>query len=205
MPSQSPRYRSRLWKNFKHIAVGGMAAGAAFVLACAVIAGAGLRDRDGCADVALVLGSKVAPDGTPSARLQARLAKTLELYRLGKFPFIVVSGGTGIEGFDEAVVMRDWLVAQGVLSESVIMDGAGATTFASAQNLARIARGRGFRSVFVVSQYFHLPRARLALRRSGFGEVCAAHAEFFEARDLYSIAREAPACLLYWFRQYERK
>jgi len=42
----------------------------------------------------------------------------------------------------------------------------------------------------VVSQYFHLPRARLALRRFGIETVYSAHAFFFEARDVYSSVRE---------------
>ena len=38
--------------------------------------------------------------------------------------------------------------------------------------------------------YFHVPRMRLALRRSGVAPVFSAHARYFEMRDVYSIARE---------------
>ncbi|MCD5973637.1 hypothetical protein [Pseudomonas quasicaspiana] len=41
----------------------------------------GLRDEVQVSDVGVVLGSKVIPDGTPSARLRARLDKAPELYR----------------------------------------------------------------------------------------------------------------------------
>jgi vancomycin permeability regulator SanA len=151
---------------------------------------AGLCDDVGKADVALVLGSKVQQDGMPSPRLRARLDKTLELYHGGYFADIIASGGTGKEGYDEAAVMRDYLVAHGIPKEHIIMDSDGTTTFASARNTARIARERKFGSVFVISQYFHLPRARLALRRFGISTIHSTHARFFEARDPYSSPRE---------------
>src|SRR5580704_13458675 len=87
---------------------------ATLVIGTVVLVVSGLCDDLGKADVGLVLGSKVESDGTPSARLRARLDRTLELYRAGYFPAVIVSGGIGKEGYDEAAVMRDYLVARGV-------------------------------------------------------------------------------------------
>jgi uncharacterized SAM-binding protein YcdF (DUF218 family) len=58
-------------------------------------------------------------------------------------------------------------------------------------------------SVFVVSQYFHLPRARLALERFGISPVYSAHAHFFEWRDLYSSPRELAGYVRYYLRSYD--
>ena len=171
-----------------------------FLLGTALLVVAGLRDDLRRADVALVLGNSVQLDGTPSPRLRARLDRTFELYRSGYFPAVIVSGGRGREGYDEAVVMRDYLVSRGIPASRIIVDGGGVTTLASARNAARIARQRRMRSVFVVSQYFHLPRARLALRRCGFETIHSAHARFFELRDLYSSPRELVAYVSYLFR-----
>jgi len=183
------------------------------LLGCAGIAGlylagtmilvlAGLRDQPGQADIGLVLGSKVETDGTPSPRLRARLDKTLELYRAGAFPEVIASGGVGKEGYDEAVVMRDYLVAHGIPAEKVIVDSLGVTTYASARNTLEIIRERKLHSVFAVSQYFHLPRTRLALTRFGVPAVYSAHAPFFELRDLYSAPREFIGYLKYSVRGY---
>lgn len=163
---------------------------------------AGLRDDLGKADVALVLGNTVQPDGTPSARLRARLDKTLELYRAGYFPRIIVSGGVGKEGYDEAIVMRDYLIHHDIPADRIITDSAGATTYASAQNTRQIAQQQHFESVFIVSQYFHVPRSRLALQRFGFSTVHSAHANYVELRDLYSAPRELFGYLRYRFRHY---
>ena len=173
------------------------------LLGTVILAVAGLHDHLGRADVALVLGSKVQLDGTPSPRLRARLDRTRELYRAGYFPSVIVSGGTGREGYDEASVMRDYLVSHGIPADRVIVDSGGTTTFASAQNAIQIAREHRFESIFVVSQYFHLPRARLALRRFGVPTVYSAHARIFELRDIYSSPRELVGYFGYLFRRYD--
>ena len=169
-------------------------------LGAAVIVIDGLNDRLGKADVALVLGNTVEKDGKPSRRLQARLDRTVQLYREGYFPLVIASGGVGKEGYDEGVVMRDYMIAQGIPSESVLVDSLGTTTWASARNTLQVVRKRRLTSVLVVSQYFHLPRARLALRRFGIETVYSAHAFFFETRDLYSSVREVFGCVRYFFR-----
>lgn len=178
---------------------------AAFLLGTAGLALAGLRDDLAPADVGLVLGSKVELDGKPSTRLQARLDRTLELYRAGYFPVVIASGGFGKEGYDEAVVMRDYLVAGGMPRDRVIVDGHGDNTFESARNARRIARERNLQSVLVVTQYFHVPRSRLALRRFGIAEIHSAHARIYEFRDTYSALRESLGYLAYLVRPYGEK
>jgi vancomycin permeability regulator SanA len=150
----------------------------------------GLHDEMGRADVAVVLGNKVELDGTPSARLKARLDCAARLFKGGWFPAIIVSGGTGIEGFDEAAVMKRYLVDSGIPAAAIVEDNQGLTTFATAANTARILGERNGDSVLVVSQYFHISRSVLAMQRCGIAEVYSAHAEHFEPRDLYSIPRE---------------
>ena len=174
-----------------------------FMIAMFAIIASGLRDDIAHADVGLVLGNKVELDGTPSPRLRARLDRTLELFLDGFFPSIIVSGGFGKEGYDEAAVMRDYLVSHGVPDSQVVLDSHGDTTFASAVNTARLAKEQGFKSVFVVSQYFHIPRARLALGHCHVAEIHSAHAHFFEWRDIFSVPRDTVGYVSYFFRRHE--
>ena len=174
------------------------------LLACAgFLAWCGLQDDLHHADAALVLGNTVEPDGSPSPRLQARLDRTLELYRAGYFPMVIVSGGIGKEGYDEAAVMKKYLSARGIPEGVIIADNQGTTTYASAQTALRILRGEKLASVMVISQYFHIPRARIALKKSGISPVYSAHAHYFEARDIYSTVREVFGCIEYQFRRYD--
>ena len=48
----------------------------------------------------------------------------------------------------------------------------------------------------MATQFFHVPRSRLALQQAGIEHVTTVHADYVEARDLYGLAREVPA----WFR-----
>jgi vancomycin permeability regulator SanA len=180
-----------------------VALAAAFGVCTGLLVADGLHDDIGHADVAVVFGNKVEHDGIPSARLRARLDRTLELYREGWFRLVVVSGGLGKEGFDEAIVMKDYLVSRGIAPEGLIVDSAGETTCATARNVVRILRERNLHSVLVVSQYFHVPRAKLALRRFGVRPVYSAHARFYELRDIYSTIREVFAYARYVFRRYD--
>lgn len=160
----------------------------------------GLRDDIHPADVAIVPGNTVEKDGRPSARLRARLDQTVSLYRQGLFSNVIVSGAVGIEGFDEAEVMKQYLAKNGVPAERIHVDSAGATTYLTARNAARMMRENGWQSAMVVSQYFHVPRMRLAVRRSGVTPVFSAHARYFELRDVYSIAREVIGYGAYFLR-----
>jgi vancomycin permeability regulator SanA len=174
---------------------------AIFLLGAALIAFTGIHDDIAHADIALVPGSKVEAGGDPSPRLRARLDKAVELYRAGWFPEIIASGGIGKEGYDEAAVMKTYLVSHGIPEERVFADNNGVTTFASARKTREILREKKLSSVMVISQYFHIPRAKLALKRCGIVTVRGAHANFFEPRDIYSLLREVPGCIEYWFRR----
>ena len=161
-----------------------------FLAAAVAIAVAGLRDRLVPADAIVVLGNTVMPDGQPSPRLRARLDCALYAYRLKLAPLLIVTGGTGKEGYDEAAVMARYLVEHGVPAAAVLLDSAGNDTAASATNVARIAGEKKLKSVLLASQYFHLPRASLAFARAGVPVAGTVHARYVEARDVYSLARE---------------
>ena len=174
-----------------------------FLLGAALIVADGLRDDIHPADVAIVLGNTVERDGRPSARLRARLDKAVELYRGGLFRHVIVSGGVGVEGFNEAEVMKRYLISQGVPGDNIIADGEGMTTSLTARNAAQVMKERRWRSALVISQYFHISRTRLAVRSYGVRPVYSAHAEYFELRDVYSIAREVIGYGGYLMRRYD--
>ncbi len=161
-----------------------------------LLIGDGLTDEIAPADVAIVLGNQVHPDGTPSARLAARLDRAVELVEQGRVRWVIVSGGTGREGVPEGDAMKRYLVARGVPAASVLVDNAGVDTWATARNARTIMRGHGLKTAIVVSQYFHIARTRLAFRKHGLA-VGGVHARFFELRDFYSSARELPAYVKY--------
>ena len=113
------------------------------------------------------------------------------------FPAIIVSGGIGLSGFDEAQVMKRYLEQEGIPAASIILDSQGSNTLLTAQNAAAIMREKGFGSALVISQYFHISRSRLFLREAGISPVYSAHADYVEWRDIYSTMREVAAIAMH--------
>lgn len=151
------------------------------------------------ADAAVVLGNAVNADGTLAPRTEARCRRALELYQAGLVKFIVTSGGydAGVKR-DEGTTMRDFLVSQGVPPDAVIADSKGLDTQATARNTAALATAHGWKSVIVVSQWYHLTRCRLAFHREAPGlKAEIASARFHEWREIYSTLREVPAFYSY--------
>ncbi|WLR51951.1 YdcF family protein [Bacillus tianshenii] len=183
----------RYWKTGFIILIGW------FLIHTALIVIDGLNDELKRVDAAVVLGNKVEENGEVSKRLQARLDRAVTLYEDGYFQHIIVSGGMGEEGFDEAKVMKDYLMKKGVADKQILVDSDGYNTALTAENARVIAEQFEFESVVVISQYFHISRTKLAFEKQGFNEVYGAHARYFEMRDLYSIVREFPAYYKYLF------
>ncbi|MBC8110680.1 MAG: YdcF family protein [Verrucomicrobia bacterium] len=150
----------------------------------------GLTDFEGSAEVAVVLGNTVLPDGQLSERLQKRVEKGLELYQNDRVKKIIVSGGIGEEKQDEAESMKKYLLEKGVPVEAIITDNQGETTWQTARNYAILQKKYHFQSVIVVSQYFHISRSKMIFCRSGALQVHGVHADYWSWRDFYSIFRE---------------
>src|SRR5450830_1991478 len=182
----------------RKITVLGLTTAGVFLLATTALVLAGLNDKLAPADVIVVPGNTIAPDGTPSPRLQARLDVALKQFRERRAQRIFVSGGTGKEGFDEAASMASYLRLQGVPAAAIIEDNQGWTTEATARNAAAYLRGHGLQTAMVATQYFHVPRFRLALERAGIAVSGNVHAPYFELRDLYSVPRETVAYAVYY-------
>lgn len=174
--------------------------GVAVALAAAALVAAGLQADAPQADVAVVLGNTVAPDGKPSPRLAARLDRAYDCYAAARCRVLFVSGGVDPAGHDEAAVMRDYLIARGVPAGQVVADSLGNDTWATATHASAYMREHGYTSATAITQYFHVPRTMLALKRHGVRRVGGASPRYAEARDLYSILRELPAIAWYALR-----
>lgn len=168
--------------------------------AAALLVNRGLHDHLGRADVCLVLGNAVYRDGRPSNRLKTRLDKAVELHQQGLFSHILVSGGVYHRNAPEGTAMKAYLVQKGIPAAAILVDNEGVDTRSSARNTAKLAKARGWTSVLAVTQYFHIPRTRLALRQEGIPTVYSAHADGLEQRDMYSIFRELAGYPAYFFR-----
>ena len=161
----------------------------------------GQREQAAPADALVVLGARVMPGGVPSGALLARVEKAVELYQRGLAPRLVFSGGIGVHPPSEAQVMREEAVRLGVPSEACVLEEQSHSTEQNARYSAELLRALGVRRVVVVSDPYHLLRARQYFRLQGF-EVTTSPALLTE-RNLnavdrfYWTVREAIALLVH--------
>ena len=125
------------------------------------VAGAGEAPN---AEVAIVLGAKVWPGGTPSNMLEDRLLTGIELYRQGKVGKLLLSGDHGRASYDEVNAMRTFVLDRGVPPEDVFMDHAGFSTYDTMYRARDVFQ---VREALVVTQGFHLDRAVYTARALG--------------------------------------
>ena len=177
----------------------------ALLFPLAQIAFYGTSDYRATADVAVVFGAKVTADGTPSTSLRHRLNTAVELYRTGSVKRLLMSGGVGESGVDEAVAMKAAAVSAGVPASAILLDHEGVDTDATVANTMGQFDDIGAKRVIAVSQFYHLPRIKLAYLAEGLDvrTVPATGNDFIVQTPRY-VLREVPAFWLYWMRAFVR-
>lgn len=116
------------------------------------------------AEVAIVPGALVQPNGKMSAMLADRVRGAARLWRAGKVEKILVSGDHHTWAYDEPDTMRKALVARGVPARDVFEDHAGFDTWAT---MVRARSIFNVQDAVVVTNGFHMPRALFLAEEAG--------------------------------------
>jgi vancomycin permeability regulator SanA len=58
------------------------------------------------------------------------------------------------------------------------------------ENTLNLRESVNFESLIVVSQYFHVTRAKMLFKRRGITEISSVSPKYYEGRDMYSLIRE---------------
>lgn len=158
-------------------------------------------DQRGRADAIVVLGASQY-DGRPSAIFAARLAHAKTLYDARVAPRIVTVGGKlPADRFTEAGAGASWLAQHGVPAGAVLPVPTGRDTLASLRAVDALLRGRGWRRVVLVSDPWHMLRARRMASDLGLiaeiSPVRSGPVVQTRATELRYVAREAAAYLYY--------
>jgi uncharacterized SAM-binding protein YcdF (DUF218 family) len=125
------------------------------------------------ADAVVVLGCALDEAGRPSAALMRRVEHGIALFQRGDAAILLLSGGGRHR--TEADAMREIAVGSGVPEREILLEPRSRNTYENAVETARLMRSRGLSSVVLVSDRYHLPRARLQFRRAGLVIVATGH------------------------------
>lgn len=124
-------------------------------------------DEAQSADVIIVMGA-AEYRGRPSPILRSRLDHAVHLYAQHLAPRIMTTGGAGGDPlFTEGTVGRSYLIDRGIPSEAIIVESEGATTMYSISAAAEIMRRMGLGSCILVSDGYHIFRAKHMLQSFG--------------------------------------
>ncbi|MFA5080856.1 MAG: ElyC/SanA/YdcF family protein [Candidatus Paceibacterota bacterium] len=116
------------------------------------------------AQVALILGASVKPNKEMSDVFRDRVDSAIQLYNGGKISKIIVSGDHGKKYYDEVEAAKKYLLEKGIPPEDIFLDHAGFDTYDSLYRAKYIFDAK---SIIIVTQNFHLPRAVFIAKRLG--------------------------------------
>jgi uncharacterized SAM-binding protein YcdF (DUF218 family) len=177
-----------------------------FAWLCAQIDRFGQVDRARPADVIVVLGARVRPNGRPSDALARRTLHAVKLYQEGLAPTIICSGGLGDHPPTEAQVAARLAMDQGVPPEAIVLEEESHSTEDSAFFVGEILRDRGWQRTIVVSDAYHLWRANLLFGQAGVEAYPSpAHDERYPLSKrvyLYYLGREVVAVVWYYVKSW---
>ena len=120
----------------------------------------GQYDRTQPAQAIVVLGARVDENGLPGTSLRARTLHAVQLYHQGLAPKIICTGGVGTNPPAEAKAAALLALRHGVPAADVLLEDESTSTWENVSNTARICRAHGWTKVIVVSDPYHLWRAR---------------------------------------------
>jgi uncharacterized SAM-binding protein YcdF (DUF218 family) len=114
----------------------------------------------------VVFGAAVSPTGVPLLPLIRRLRVAAQEAARAPDAMVIVSGGRVHGRPAEAPAMRDWLVAAGVAEGRIVLEPQAGSTLENARRCADIVASGRIRTVMLVTERYHLRRARLLLCRA---------------------------------------
>lgn len=149
----------------------------------------------------VVLGGNIAESGKRRETLDLdaafdRLQHGLALYRAGRAPVLVVSGGGAPGRVTEADVMAELLREYGVPDAAIVRETTSRNTRENGVNTAAFLKERAITRVILVTSAFHMERALAVFRRLGIETVPA-------ATDYRADLRPAEMPLLEWLPHAE--
>lgn len=127
------------------------------------------RDDKTRSEVILVLGARGYINGTYNPCLAARVDHAVALYKEKYAPKLLVSGGMDKEdGVNEAETMKKIAMEKGIPAADILMEKQSTSTYENFLLSRRILEDAHLKTVIIVTEPFHTPRASLIAQKLGY-------------------------------------
>jgi uncharacterized SAM-binding protein YcdF (DUF218 family) len=103
-----------------------------------------------------------------------RLLHGARLFRAGKAPLVILTGGSPPGTQPEAEAMAELLAFMGVPADQMLLEPASRNTQENGYNTLRLLQARGIRRILLVTSAFHMRRAQAVFVRLGLEVIPAA-------------------------------
>jgi uncharacterized SAM-binding protein YcdF (DUF218 family)/glycosyltransferase involved in cell wall biosynthesis len=163
------------------------------------------------ADAIVVFAGGVGESGQAGGGYQERVATAVDLYRGGFAPVMVFESGYTF-AFQEAEIMRDLAVSQGVPRSAIVLETQGRNVYDDVIRVRDLLRSRQWRRILLVSSPYNMRRAVLVWRKQAPDvEVVSTpvpQSQFYthdtgaSLDQLRGLAREYGSLVLYWWRDW---
>jgi vancomycin permeability regulator SanA len=154
------------------------------------------------ADVAVVFGAGVYPNGRLSVALADRVRTAIALYQDGTVDTLLFSGGPGMGDIHETQGMKNYAISKGVPASAIILDPQGLSTHETVEHTNPMLDQLGAKHVLAVSHFYHLPRIKMAYQRTGREVYTVPASESYTLKAMpYYLAREVAAFWYYYLPQ----
>ncbi|MCT4609890.1 MAG: YdcF family protein [Pelagimonas sp.] len=148
--------------------------------------------------VAVVLGARVWAGGQASPSLRRRAEHAAKLWLASRVRAIVACGGEGAMPPSEAEVIRQICLEAGVPEGAVFLEDQSRTTEENLLFARPVLDRVGARSIVIVTDPYHAPRARLIARKLGVSAT--SDCPKMPSVRLKFLLRETGAWILYFLR-----
>lgn len=157
------------------------------------------------ADAIVVLGGAVKPAIYPRPWVDVseagdRILWGAQLYKQGKAPFLILSGGRinwKGGGPPESQDMAEIAKAMGVPSSVILQDKTSLNTYENAVNVRQILDSNGIRRrVLLVTSAIHTPRSLLIFKRQGIEAIAAPTDFIVSQQDIQELQNTAESTIL---------
>lgn len=110
-------------------------------------------------DCAIVCGYPANNDGNPSSIMKSRIEKAVELYKQGKVKYLIFSGGSVYNQYEEAVVMANDANKLGIPESVIIKETKAKCTYHNLMYASEIMSENNLNSCLVITNSWHLRKA----------------------------------------------
>jgi vancomycin permeability regulator SanA len=120
------------------------------------------------ADVGIVLGAKSYKGKEYNPCLVSRVNTGVSRYSQGRVVYLLFSGGDDREDrVNESETMKKIAIERGVAENAILLEKQSTSTYENLVNSQKIMKERGLEKAIIISEPFHMARARLIGRTLG--------------------------------------